>query len=901
MTYKTSRPPAETIVGSTPSPSADPHQQLRDNLVLIGEVCAQVIREQHGEVAADRVEAIRSLAEARPGAIPDQYEHLERILSGQSAEELLTIARAFSHFLNFSNVAEQHHRQRRRRSYQRLLEARPQRGSFEELLPRLQQSGVSADVIGAALQRLQIEFVLTAHPTEVSRRTLINKYDAMMQILAGLDRTDLTPGERHELHSRLRRVILAAWQTPEIRRSQPTPIDEARSGAIVIERYLWQALPHFVRELQSTLRRTLGRTLPVDWAPIRLASWMGGDRDGNPNVTAAITERVIIMNRWVVARLLLRDVEQLYADLSMTAANGELRARSGGAPEPYRALLSEIRRRLALTRDWAEQRLRGFDADDRGVYHDTDELLEPLFLCYRSLNDCKMAPIADGDLSDIIQRLAAFGISLLRLDIRQEAGKHAAAVDYVTQSLGLGPYLARSEAERVQLLLQVLERSDLPALHPLAAPPDSREVLETMLMIARQPEATLGAYVVSMARQPSDVLAVLVLQHLARVRTPLRVVPLFETLEDLEQSAACIAALLDNPAYLKRINGQQEVMLGYSDSAKDAGFLAASWALYQAQERLYKICAERNVHLVLFHGRGGSISRGGAPAHKALLSQPPGTVDSRVRITTQGEVVRFQFGSVGTALRTLDVYLSAALEAHLHPPCEPREEWRSLMMELAATSTRRYRSLVNDDQHFLDYFQTVTPVGELQKLPIGSRPARRGNLATIGGLRAIPWVFAWTQVRMPLTVWLGFGSALSDAMASGHDGRLREMADSWPFFRALLELLEMVLAKTDESIFQVYERRLAPPELRSIGRELRSELADVRNCLAQVSGRRTLLGDSPQIRRSLEHREPLLLPLNLVQAELMSRIRSAAEPATELTQALMVTIAGLAAGMQNTG
>ncbi len=880
---------------------ANPHLPLYENIALLGHLCGESIREQCGEPVADRIEAIRTLAEMAQTGSANAREQLARLIAGLSPAELATIARAISQFLNLTNVAEQHHRLRRRRSYQRLFESRPQRGSLEELIPRLLKSGMAEDEIFAAIQDTSIEFVLTAHPTEVSRRTLINKYDAVAQVLASLDRPDLTPGERHELHSRLRRVILAAWQTPEVRRNQPTPLDEARSGAIVIERYLWQALPQHVREMQATLRRTLGKSLPTDFVPVRFASWMGGDRDGNPNVTAVLTERVITMNRWTAARLLLRDVEQLYADLSMSVCSDELRARVGDAHEPYRVLLAGLRRRLDLTRQWAEQRLRGLDADDTGVLRHTDEVLEPLQLCYRSLVESRLAPIAEGDLCDTIRRLAAFGISLLRLDIRQEASQHAAAVDYVSQVMGYGSYRERSESQRVEFLEQLLLQRDLPELTPAAAPPECREVLETMLMIARQPEVTLGAYVISMARTPSDILAVATLQHLARVRRPMRVVPLFETLADLGTAADCLDLLLARPAYRRLIEGHQEVMIGYSDSAKDAGFLAAAWALYQAQEELARTCRYHGIQLTLFHGRGGSVSRGGAPAHKALLSQPPGTVGPQVRITAQGEVIRFQFGMVGIALRTLDVYTSAILEANLIPPPDPRAEWRSTLRELSALSSERFRGLTRDNHDFLEYFQAVTPINELQKLPLGSRPAKRRVAASIENLRAIPWVFAWTQIRLPLTVWLGLGTALAQAVENGRRDQLCDMAKSWPFFRGLLEMLEMVLAKTDAEISMMYEQRLAPPHLHHLGEELRRELISARSAFHEITGQSTLLQDSPLIRRSLELRRPLLLPLNLLQAELLSRLRTTEVDDPDLTGGLMVSIAGLAAGMQNTG
>lgn len=879
----------------------DRHSRLYADIVLLGQFLEEVIREQAGDQALDRIETIRSLAENAHRDGDEYTERLVRILAGLPTDDMLMLTRAFTFFLNLANIAEQYHRIRRRRSYQSLLEPHPQGGSLEELLPRLLAGGKAPAEVVNSLANLQIEFVLTAHPTEVCRRTLINKYDGIAKGLEALDRSDLTPVERNEIHRKLRRLILAAWHTLEIRNEQPTPFDEARWGANVIERYLWHAVPRFLRELESTLQRSTGEILPVNCSPVRFASWMGGDRDGNPHVTAAVTDRVILMNRWTAANLFLRDIEQLYADLSMTKCNAELRSYVGDTQEPYRAALANVRTRLAATRDWAIRQLRGLSVEDSNVMTDSDELLQPLLLCYRSLMESKMGSIARGELSDTIRRLACFGISLLRLDIRQESSRHAAALTILTEQLGLGNYQEWSEQERQKFLLHHLSlpQSELPV--PCSPVPEITEVFETMLMIARQPASALGAYVISMATAPSDVLAVYLLQRIAGVRQPMRVVPLFETLTDLDQAAEAIDLLLQEESYRRLIGGCQEVMIGYSDSAKDGGYLAAAWALYHAQERLLSVCQRHGIELTLFHGRGGSVSRGGAPAHKALLSQPPGSVGRSVRITAQGEVVRAQFGMVGIAVRTIELYTAAALEASLQPPIEPCAEWRDIMDGLAQVSQKAYRETVHHDQRFFDYFTAVTPIGELQKLPLGSRPAKRTPAAAIESLRAIPWVFAWGQVRFPLTVWQGIGSALEAALRNGEQQQLIVMAQKWPFFRTILEMLEMVLAKAEPEIMLHYESTLADPELHSLGDELREEFQRVVASTKQLTGHRELLEDNSVAARSLGIRTPYTFPLNLLQAELMLRSRTCDCPDAALNQALMSSIAGIAAGMRNTG
>lgn len=889
-----------TLPKTSPS-TRDPHSRLYDDIALLGQFLEETIREQVGEQALDRIETIRCLAESAHRDGGEHTDRLVRILTGLSPDDMLMLTRAFSQFLNLANIAEQYHRIRRRRSYQTLLEPRPQGGSLEELLPRLLKSGHEPNAILKALCELQIEFVLTAHPTEVCRRTLINKYDGIARTLETLDRSDLSPVERNEVLRELRRLILAAWHTPEVRDQQPTPVDEARWGANVIERYLWHAVPRFLRELEATVQRNIGETLPLGCSPVRFASWMGGDRDGNPSVTAAVTERVILMNRWTAANLLLRDVEHLYADLSMSKCSPELRAFVDDSREPYRVILTQIRTRLSATRDWALSRLQGLSAEDNNIYTDSEEILEPLLLCHRSLTESKMGSIARGELSDTIRRLACFGVSLLRLDIRQESSRHTDALSAVTESLGLGNYRDWSEERRQSFLLQYLDlpEGELPKFAGSLS--EVAEVFETMAVIARHPASSFGAYIISMATAPSDVLGVYFLQRLAGVRAPMKVVPLFETLSDLIGAAAAIDLLLCNASYRKMIDHHQQVMIGYSDSAKDGGYLAAAWALYRTQEELASVCKKHGVKLTLFHGRGGSVSRGGAPAHKALLSQPPGSVGNSLRITAQGEVIRAQFGMVGIAVRTIELYTSAVLEASLLPPPEPNPEWRNVLDELSIASLNAYRDTVRDNIPFMDYFAAVTPINELQKLPLGSRPAKRREVTSIDSLRAIPWVFAWSQIRFPLTAWLGIGTALESALHNGHRQQLLKMAHEWPFFRSILDMLEMVLAKSEPLILSHYESALMPPELHNVGDALRAELARVSVSVRQLTGHSELLQDDSVIARSLRIRTPYTYPLNLLQVELLRRSRhdSASDPI--LIQALMSSITGIAAGMRNTG
>ncbi|RRJ84091.1 phosphoenolpyruvate carboxylase [Aestuariirhabdus litorea] len=877
----------------------DKHGALRDDVRLLGELLGDTIRIQAGQAVFDKIEQIRALAKA--GRHGEDSEALLAVMAELGEEELVPVARAFSHFLNYANIAEQHHRVRRRRAYQCDSKAPPQEGSLAELVPRLLEQGVDPERVQQTLSELRVELVLTAHPTEVTRRTLLRKYEDIGEILGALDHPDLTLREREAQLNRLRRRIVAAWHSDEIRHRRPSPVDEAKWGFAAIEATLWEAVPETLREIDRVLRQHTGLRLPLASVPLRIASWMGGDRDGNPNVTAAVTEEVILLARWKAADLLLRDIRELRADLSMVDANDALRARVGDHPEPYRELLREVRARLENTRDWAEARLKGEELNVPVYLHDA-ELLEPLELIHRSLLDCDMEAIAEGSLVNIIRRVHCFGLALLPLDVRQESTRHAEAINEITEYLGLGRYLDWDEDQKQRFLLAELQNrrplipADLPASDEVA------EVLETFRTLAGQPAAALGAYIISMATAPSDVLAVRLLQQSCGCRQPQRIVPLFETLSDLEGAADTLEQLLAIDWYRKDIQGRHEVMIGYSDSAKDAGFFAASWAQYRVQEQLSEVCRRHGVHLTLFHGRGGSVSRGGGPAHAALLSQPPGTVNGAVRVTEQGEMIQFKFGVMGLALRNLELYTSATLEATLAPPPAPRQSWRDMMQTLAERTVVEYRRVVRDDPRFVPYFRTVTPELELRRLALGSRPAKRHVSGGVESLRAIPWVFAWTQMRLMLPAWLGTGRSLAEQVEQGRLELLQEMDRNWSFFRMLLDMQEMVLAKADSRVADHYERYLLQEEtLVSLGEELRSGLREAVEVLQTISGE-SLLARIPVLRRSIDVRNPYVDPLHILQVELMRRLRELGEQGDNtLEQGLMISIAGIAAGLRNTG
>ncbi len=880
----------------------DPHKPLRDDVRLLGTILGQTLEEQGGPQLLDTVERVRARSKGARAGDSTEFETLAADLAGMPVEAALPVARAFAHFLNLANIAEQHHRGRRRRAHRQTPGAAAQRGSCEEVFQRLVAGGLAPERLHDAVCGLRIELVLTAHPTEVSRRTLAEKHNRIATLLDARDRSDLTQTEHGDIVDAIRREVMAAWGTREVRDHQPTPLDEVRGGLVVFEQSLWHALPVYLRVVDRALRATTGRGLPIEVAPIRFGSWIGGDRDGNPHVTPEVTRRACLLSRWAAADLYLRDIEALRNELSLADASPALRAVVGDAPEPYRELLRGVRARMAATRAWTEAALDSDLPPDESVYLHAADVDAPLRLCDESLRATRQGFLADGRLTDLRRRLAAFGLTLARLDIRQDAARHAEALSAITGALGMGRYEDWDEPERQAFLLRELASRRPLIPHDLTPSGTVRDTLETFRMLARIPEGSLGAYVITMTSRASDVLAVELLQKACGVSSPLRSVPLLETSRDLGNAGPILESLLSVPWYRGRIAGRQEVMVGYSDSAKDVGRFAAGWDLYRAQEAIVAACARQGVRVTLFHGRGGSVGRGGGPTHLAIMSQPAGSIDGTIRVTEQGEMLQALFGLPEIALRTLEVYTSGTLEAWLSPVPEPQPHWRASMDRLRDVARTTYRSLVYDDPRFINYFRCATPQAELAEMNIGSRPARRapgGPSGDVTGLRAIPWQFAWTQTRLMLGAWLGLEAALADAFARGERDQICEMYRDWPHFRSAIDLIEMVLAKADARIAAEYDRRLVPPELQPLGIELRERLAQAIARVLEVTGHQVPLESTPVLRRSIDVRNPYVDPINLVQIELLHRARQ--QDDDRVIPALLVTINGIAAGMRNTG
>lgn len=882
--------------------TTDQNAALRDDVRMLGGLLGLTLKQQAGEEVFIIVEKIRFLAKAIQNGNPTATAELIDLLKTLPLEQLVPITKAFSQFLNFANIAEQYHRIRRTRLCKMNQELGPQLGSLEDMIPKLLSKGISKQEIYKAILALDVQFVLTSHPTEVKRRTVILKYNRITTALEKLDQQILTPDEIAEIKDSIQQEMTAVWQTPEVRTQKPTAVDEARWGYAIIESSLWYAVPRFMRELQRVVRQYLDQNLPLDLAPIKIDSWLGGDRDGNPNVTPEVTRRVVFMGRWLVADQLLKEISKLREALSLEPCNATLRNLVGDTKEPYRVLLKQVQLRLKATRGWARDNFLVATLPQNPNYIHAAELLEPLLICYESLHQCKAGNIADGHLLDIIRQIKCFGMSLVRTDIRQEATKHAELMSVITKNIGLGDYTSWSEQQRQEFLIAELEQPRVLITAAVYSDASVQDTVQTLMLIAELPRDSLGSYVISMSSEPSDVLLVVLLQRQFGVKNYLPVVPLFEKRIDLENSAAILDKLLSIDVYRNIINDYQQVMIGYSDSAKDVGMLAAAWAQYCAQENMLKIATKYHIKLVFFHGRGGSLGRGGWPTHSAILSQPPGSVYGNMRVTQQGEVIQNRFGLSDIALRTFSVYATATLEASLLPQPTPKQEWRDLISELAQVSADVYKSVVSEGADFINYFQMATPTRELKRLAIGSRPDSRANANSLSKLRAIPWIFAWTQNRFLLPSWIGVGAALSAAFDKQQGPQIIAMRRHWAFFQTVLSMCEMVLAKVDISIAAHYEQRLVAPELFKLGDDLREQFTLAKQIILQVLGTETLLAKNNVLDRSINLRNPYLLPLHLLQVELLYRVREQGDDAPEeLIRALLTTIVGIAAGMRNTG
>lgn len=865
--------------------------QLKETIKYLGATLGETIKAELGSEWLERIEQIRHDGRHSSRGEANSTARLASTISELDNQSLLTIGRAFAQFLNLANIAEQEFNSKAQ-------EDQSLSTYFKQLLAADATEIKKSDVL-IAIESLHIDMVLTAHPTEVTRRTLIHKHRALASQLQLLHNTQLSDLEHRNIKARIGDLIAQAWHTEEIRSIRPTPVDEARWGFSVIESSLWEAVPDFLRDLDDFLNTEFNIQLAIDAKPIQFGSWMGGDRDGNPFVTSKVTEEVLLRARRRAAKLFLGDLNDLYVELSMNACNETLRSLVGEVKEPYRAILKPLVQKLEITRE-------GRLSSDQWLQNN-DELLSPLLACYDSLLDCGMQVIANGALLNTIRRAHVFGVHLLKLDIRQDSQRHADVFSELTRYLGLGDYNQWSEEDKQAFLLRELASRRPLIPHKWSPSDEVQEVLDTCKVIAKHGSAGFGIYIISMASEPSDVLAVQLLLKESGVDWPMPVAPLFETLDDLNRSPDVMSALLSIDWYRGYINGRQYVMIGYSDSAKDAGSLAAGWAQYSSQEALVKIADEQHIKLTLFHGRGGTIGRGGLPAKAAIHSQPPGSLRGGFRVTEQGETIRYKFGMPQLAKRSLSLYASAVVEAIITPPPAPKQRWRELISDMAELGCENYRKTVRYDEEFVPYFRVATPEQELGKLPLGSRPAKRKPSGGIESLRAIPWIFAWAQTRLVLPSWLGVMRAIEAVNTAENQHDVQQMIEQWPFFASRLSMLDMVFKKADPAISEAYDKRLVPTNLTHFGKALREELVESMQSLLNITGHEHMMEDDPLGRDSMNIRAGYLQPLHYLQIELLDRIRKAEasqftdDDVATLERAMMVAITGIAVGIRNTG
>jgi phosphoenolpyruvate carboxylase len=866
--------------------------QLIGTVRNLGAVLGDTIRDQLGEQWLERIEAVRKDGRKAFQGNEEAAIRVKQLFTELKNDELLTVGRAFSQFLNLANIAEQEFNSNT-----------DQNDPIETLFKHLDQADIKAETFEKALGQLNIDLVLTAHPTEVTRRTLIHKHSELARCLSDIHVSNISETQRDKVETRIAELISQAWHTEEIRTIRPTPVDEARWGFSVIENSLWEAVPNFIRELDKRFVDKFGTGIPLEVCPVKFGSWMGGDRDGNPFVTSKVTEQVLLLARKRAAKLFAQDIDILQVELSMSDCDKTLRAQVGDVLEPYRALLRPLLDKLIHTQDGIIEKLKGQTVDMTDWVDDKEQLLAPLMACYHSLQACGMSVIAQGHLQNTIRRVHCFGVHLLKLDVRQDSERHADVFAELTRYLGLGDYGQWSEEDKQAFLLKELG-SKRPLFPQQWLPSvDVQEVLDTCKVIAENGKDGFGIYIISMASLPSDVLSVILLLKEMNVTWPMPVAPLFETLDDLNAAASVTKKLFSIDWYRGYIKGHQHVMIGYSDSAKDAGAMAAGWAQYESQEALVALAEENNIELTLFHGRGGTIGRGGLPAHAAILSQPPGSLSGGFRVTEQGETIRYKFGMPILAQRSLALYASAILEALILPPPAPKQQWRDAIIKMAADGRDNYRQIVRHDENFVPYFRVATPEQELGKLPLGSRPAKRKPTGGIESLRAIPWIFAWAQTRMVLPSWLGVMKSVQTSLDDGKTDTIQDMLKNWPFFYSRLSMLDMVFSKADPKISHEYDLNLVPKELQHFGDALRTELQESIDLLLQLLEQKTVMESDPKGVVSMNIRAGYLQPLHFLQIELLKRIRALDEDKHDATleRAMMVTIAGIAVGMRNTG
>ena len=884
-----------------------PTKSLRDDVRHLGNILGKVIKKQEGSNFFNLVEKIRLLSKANVAnkSRKEPFKKILREVNKLSPQSLFKLTRAFNHFMNFYNLAESIDASRTLDQYENIKSNKKFQNIFiEEIFENFfKNKKISNNKIYNIAKSLNIGIVLTAHPTEVKRRTLIQKYHTLTEILEQRILLNNYPSKLKILDKKLYDEITIIWNTDEIKRSRPTPAEEARWGLAIIEDSLWDTIPKVYRRLNQIFEKNMGKGLPKNFNPIEFGSWMGGDRDGNPFVTSEVTKRVILLSRWEAAKLYEKSLTKLIRSYSMEKCSNKILKATGKTFEPYRVYLRPLRDKLRTTHREIEQHLNyGKPLNEKILLSEREEILKPLRVVRESLEQNQNENIASGDLLDLMRRAKCFGINLARLDIRQESSRHSQLLNEFIKRKSRQNYNSWSETEKIKYLSDKI-RGKNSINKFIFKNKENKEVWSTFKALSSQPKECLGAYVISMTSSASDILSVMYLQKEANIKSKLRVVPLFETLDDLINGKKIMEKLFSLKWYRKYILNKQEIMIGYSDSSKDAGKLSASWHQYKLQEEIIKLAKKYKINVTFFHGRGGSAGRGGGPIQATLRSQPPYSVNGKIRITDQGEVIQQKYGYEPLAKYNLCSYIGSVMEATLNPPPNPKKEWRNLIQNMSNVSTSSYRKNINQTSDFIRYFKTVTPHMALGKLSIGSRPSKRKNVDNINSLRAIPWVFAWTQIRLMLPAWLGTAEALRYSSIKKFKKTLTDMEKNWPYFNSTMDLLDMVLSKVDPEISKIYEKNLADQKLVRVGDKLRYQFNAVKKLNHDITPKEILKQRKafrgPAIIRNIYSEILNVLQVTVMKKQKQKKLNKKSKKL--LDDAMMTSIAGISAAIKNTG
>ncbi len=916
-----------------PDAETDRELPLKEDTRLLGRILGDVLRAQTGDDAYGRVEAIRQTAirfrRADPADAAGPRTELSGLLNDLSISATLNVVRAFSYFSHLANLAEDVHQNRRRRAHAR-AGSPPQQGSVLGALAKLAADGVVPEALAEWLAHALVSPVLTAHPTEVQRKSILDCEREIVRLLTWRDRTLLTPDEHADVEAGLRRQVLALWQTAMLRLSKLTVRDEIENG-LAYYRYTFLAeVPRLRKTLVDGITQTFGESISVP-PVMRMGSWIGGDRDGNPFVVADTLDYALRAQASAAFEHYLDAVHRLGAELSLShrlvTPTAELLALANAAhdrnphrqDEPYRRALTGLYARVAATAVALGARAPARAPQvELAPYATAADFCAELGVIRDSLATHGASTLAEQRLMPLLRAVEVFGFHLASLDLRQNADVHEKVVAELLQRADLAPdYLALPEAERVALLCRELA-TPRPLYSPHLDYGESTMSELGILRVAALAHERYGRmavpnYVISKCESVSDLLEVGILlkevgllrgEHLA-----VNIVPLFETIIDLTRCGTIMGAAFAVPQYrhwLRSRDEWQEVMLGYSDSNKDGGYLTANWALYRAEMRLVAVFAQHGVKLRLFHGRGGTVGRGGGPSYEAILAQPAGSVTGGLRVTEQGEIIASKYSDPELGRRNLEALVAATMEASLVDAEQLGDRgalYHAAMDELSDLAFAAYRALVYETPVFNAYFRGATPIAEIAELNIGSRPASRTASPRIEDLRAIPWVFSWGQCRLMLPGWFGFGTAISRWLEGRSDGAalLAEMHERWPFFRSVLSNMSMVLAKTDLAVASRYAELVVEPDVRiPVFARISEEHAATVSALLEITGRVDLVDDNPPLARSIRNRIPYLDPLNHLQVELLRRYR-AGQTDERTKRAIHLTINGLAAGLRNSG